>query len=176
MLSIVALTSGYSLAPNAHPARFQHAAVRLSSAPLMAEGDNHFDYLVIGGGSGGMASARRAAAHGAKVAVIERERLGGTCVNVGCVPKKVMFNTGSLMQLFHQAGGYGFEIGDIKFDWAEIKKRRDAYVARLNGIYANNLKNSGVTFLEGDAKFVGPKEVDVGGVRALPPSGTRAPP
>jgi len=119
---------------------------------------------VIGGGSGGMASARRAAAHGAKVAVIERERLGGTCVNVGCVPKKVMFNTGSLMQLFHQAGGYGFEIGEIKFDWAEIKKRRDAYVARLNGIYANNLKNSGVTFLEGDAKFVGPKEVDVGGV------------
>jgi len=98
------------------------------------------------------------------VAVVERERLGGTCVNVGCVPKKVMFNTGSMMQMFHQAAGYGFELGDIKFDWAEIKRRRDAYVKRLNGIYENNLGNSGVTFITGDAKFTGPKEIEVEGV------------
>ncbi|KAL3902621.1 MAG: hypothetical protein SGPRY_011990 [Prymnesium sp.] len=130
----------------------------------MASPENHFDYLVIGGGSGGVASARRAAAHGARVGVVERERLGGTCVNVGCVPKKVMFNTGSLMQVLHQAGGYGFEIGDIKFTWAEIKRRRDAYVKRLNGIYENNLNNAGITFITGDAKFTGPKEVEVGGV------------
>ena len=164
MLLLSAAALGLSLGPNVRPARFQAASVRLGSMPLMAEGENHFDYLVIGGGSGGMASARRAAAHGAKVAVIERDRLGGTCVNVGCVPKKVMFNTGSMMQLFHQAGGYGFELGEIKFDWKAIKSKRDAYVKRLNGIYANNLANAGITFIEGDAKFTGAKELDVNGV------------
>lgn len=67
--------------------------------------DEHFEYLVIGGGSGGIASARRAAAHGAKVGVVERDRLGGTCVNVGCVPKKVMFNAGTVQEMIHQAAG-----------------------------------------------------------------------
>lgn len=163
MISVLAGCVGLSLSPNAIPARYQSVAMRVSPVPLMAEGDNHFEYLVIGGGSGGMASARRAAAHGAKVAVIERSALGGTCVNVGCVPKKVMFNTGSLMQLFHQAAGYGFELGDIKFSWGEIKRRRDAYVKRLNGIYANNLANSGITSITGDAKFTGPKEIEANG-------------
>ena len=125
--------------------------------------DGHFDYLVIGGGSGGIASARRAAAHGANVAVIERGRLGGTCVNVGCVPKKVMFNAGTVMEIIHQAAGYGFTVSGASFDLPTLKAKRDAYVTRLNGIYRNNLKNSGVTFIEGDARFVGPKAVDVGG-------------
>jgi len=122
----------------------------------------HFEYLVIGGGSGGIASARRAAAHGAKVGVIERQRLGGTCVNVGCVPKKVMFMAGSMMQMLHQASGYGYEIGEIQFKWEDLKAKRDAYVKRLNGIYENNLGNSGVEYIFGDAKFSGAKEVTVG--------------
>jgi len=117
---------------------------------------------VIGGGSGGIASGRRAAAHGAKVAVIEKARLGGTCVNVGCVPKKVMFNAATILEMIHQAAGYGYTVGETTFSLPELKKRRDAYVARLNGIYQSNLKNSGVELIVGDAKFVGPKTVAVG--------------
>eukprot|EP00316_Scyphosphaera_apsteinii_P004527 CAMPEP_0119307838 /NCGR_PEP_ID=MMETSP1333-20130426/8217_1 /TAXON_ID=418940 /ORGANISM="Scyphosphaera apsteinii, Strain RCC1455" /LENGTH=480 /DNA_ID=CAMNT_0007311473 /DNA_START=160 /DNA_END=1602 /DNA_ORIENTATION=- len=128
----------------------------------MAADPEEFDYLVLGGGSGGIASARRAAAHGAKVAVIERARLGGTCVNVGCVPKKVMFNAASVKEMIHQAAGYGFSIDGCSFDLPTLKEKRDAYVARLNGIYRNNLKNSAVTFIEGDASFAGPKLVSVG--------------
>jgi len=121
-----------------------------------------YDYLVIGAGSGGMASARRAAAHGAKVAVIERSRLGGTCVNVGCVPKKVMFNAASVQELIHQASGYGFRVDGVTFSLADLKARRDAYVKRLNGIYQNNLANSDIELIEGDASFEGEKLVRVG--------------
>jgi glutathione reductase (NADPH) len=124
--------------------------------------DEHFDYLVIGGGSGGIASARRAAMHGAKVGLIERSRLGGTCVNVGCVPKKIMFMAGSIQEIIHQAAGYGFKIDGHSFDLADLKKKRDAYVARLNGIYANNLKNSNIVSITGDATFVGERTVKVG--------------
>jgi glutathione reductase (NADPH) len=109
-----------------------------------------------------MASARRAAAHGAKVAVVERDRLGGTCVNLGCVPKKVMFNAATIQEMIHQAAGYGFTVGDVSFDLASLKAKRDAYVKRLNGIYAGNLEKSGITSITGDACFVGPKEVRVG--------------
>lgn len=125
--------------------------------------DGHYEYLVIGAGSGGIASARRAAQYGAKVAVVERARLGGTCVNVGCVPKKVMFLAASMMEAMHDAAGYGFHDVSYKFDWPTIKANRDAYVLRLNGIYERNLGNSGVETLSGTASFVGPKEVAVGG-------------
>lgn len=121
------------------------------------------DYLVLGGGSGGLASARRAAAHGAKVALVERGRLGGTCVNVGCVPKKVMFNAASLAEAAEDARGYGFDTHAGELDWAELKKRRDAYVTRLNGIYRKNLEVSGVQLIEGHARFAGPRAVTVGG-------------
>merc|ERR1719502_404902 len=73
-----------------------------------------------------------------------------------------MFMAGSMMQMLHQAAGYGYSIGEIKFDWADIKAKRDAYVKRLNGIYERNLDNSGVEFITGDAKFTGTKEVTVG--------------
>jgi len=96
------------------------------------------------------------------VAVIERDRLGGTCVNVGCVPKKVMFNAATVHEMIEQAPGFGFSIEGVKFDWASLKEKRDAYVKRLNGIYRNNLGNSGITEIVGDATFVGPKEVKVG--------------
>lgn len=158
MIHLVSLlVSSYALVAPQSGAR---ALQRRAPSPLMA--DEHFDYLVIGGGSGGIASARRAAAHGAKVAVIERARLGGTCVNVGCVPKKVMFNAGSVQEVIHQAAGYGFNIEGCSFDLAALKAKRDAYVARLNGIYASNLEKSGITSITGDASFVGEREVKVG--------------
>jgi len=133
---------------------------------MAASEDNHFEYLVIGGGSGGIASARRAAQWGAKVAVIERQALGGTCVNVGCVPKKVMFNAATVNEVLHAAKHYGYSgvTEGTKFDWGAIKESRDKYILRLNGIYENNLKNSGVHLINGLAKFSGPKSVSVGDV------------
>jgi len=115
---------------------------------------NNFDLIVIGGGSGGIAHARRAAEYGQNVAVVEYGPLGGTCVNVGCVPKKVMWHTASHMHHFAQAANYGFDLSINGHDWAALKKRRDAYVKRLNDIYESNLDKSGVTYIAGAASFV----------------------
>eukprot|EP00029_Vermamoeba_vermiformis_P012422 TRINITY_DN723_c0_g1_i2.p1 TRINITY_DN723_c0_g1~~TRINITY_DN723_c0_g1_i2.p1 ORF type:complete len:460 (+),score=149.88 TRINITY_DN723_c0_g1_i2:69-1448(+) len=121
-----------------------------------------YDFLVIGGGSGGIASARRAASYGAKTALIESGRLGGTCVNVGCVPKKVMFNTANIAdKLFNDAKFYGFDVKGT-FDFGHIKTARDSYIKRLNGIYANNLDGSKVDKIIGKAHFVDKKTVKVG--------------
>ena len=113
-----------------------------------------FDLIVIGGGSGGIAHARRAAEYGATVAIVEYGPLGGTCVNVGCVPKKIMWYTASHAHHFEHATDYGFDIDVKGHDWAALKSRRDAYVKRLNGIYETNLDRSGVTFISGAASFV----------------------
>src|ERR1700691_6789914 len=102
----------------------------------MAEG---FDLVVIGGGSGGLAAAQRAAEHGARVVLVEPDALGGTCVNRGCVPKKIMWNAAELGSALHDARDYGFAVPDARIDWAHLKARRDAYVERLNGMYAANL-------------------------------------
>ena len=115
--------------------------------------NNHFDYLVIGGGSGGIASARRAAAHGARTAIIENTSIGGTCVNVGCVPKKVMWNAASIAEVLHLAKDYGFDADFRSFDWGTLKQKRDAYVERLNGIYHRGLEVSEVTEITGTAHF-----------------------
>ena len=129
-----------------------------------AASHRHFDYLVIGAGSGGIASARRAATHGAKVAVCEKGALGGTCVNVGCVPKKVMYNAAHIMECVHDAPLYQYSGTDsVKLDWNKLKTARDNYVTRLNGIYGRNMEGSGVTKLEGLASFSGPNEVEVAG-------------
>ena len=121
----------------------------------------HFDYLVIGGGSGGMASARRAAAHGAKTALIEGGAIGGTCVNVGCVPKKVMWNGAAMAEALQHAPHYGFDIDVKGFDWHKLKQARDAYIKRLNGIYDRNLVASAVTRIQGWARFTDPRTVRV---------------
>ncbi|KAF9355687.1 Glutathione reductase [Mortierella sp. NVP85] len=115
-----------------------------------------FDYLVIGGGSGGLASARRAASYGFNVGLIEGSgRLGGTCVNVGCVPKKVMWNTASIAETLHDAKEYGFpDVGAPTFDWFTLKNKRDAYIKRLNGIYERNLEKDKVEYISGMASFV----------------------
>jgi len=111
--------------------------------------DQLFDLIVIGGGSGGLACAQRAAEYGAKAAVIESHRLGGTCVNVGCVPKKVMWNAASIALALGDAGDYGFDVKTGGSDWASLKAKRDAYIERLNGIYARNLAAKGVTLVRG---------------------------
>ena len=112
-----------------------------------------FDLLVIGGGSGGLAAAQRAVEYGASVAVAELGPLGGTCVNVGCVPKKLMWYAADIAHKFHDAPGYGFAVEAGEHDWPGLKSRRDAYIQRLNGIYESNLDKKGVTLLRGHAAF-----------------------
>ena len=114
----------------------------------------HYDYIAVGGGSGGLATAQRAAEYGARVAVVESHRLGGTCVNVGCVPKKLMWNAATLAHALEDATGYGFDLAVHGHDWARLKAARDAYVARLNGIYESNLQKRKVEWIRGHASFV----------------------
>ena len=121
-----------------------------------------YDLFVIGAGSGGVAHARRAAEYGAKVAVAEHGPLGGTCVNVGCVPKKVMWYTASHAHHFAHAADYGFDVTVRGHDWNGVKTRRDAYVGRLNSIYEKLLDGSGVDYLAGSARFVDAHTVAIG--------------
>lgn len=121
-----------------------------------------FDLIVVGGGSGGIAAARRAASYGTKVALIESGRLGGTCVNVGCVPKKIMFNAGNLADALSDARSYGFDVELRGFDWDGFRARRSAYVHKLNGIYAENLERSGVQIFDGRAHLAAGPRVIVG--------------
>lgn len=122
-----------------------------------------YDYLVLGGGSGGIASARRATEFGVTAAVIEGSRLGGTCVNVGCVPKKIMFNTALHMEMIHDHKDYGFNVDYKGFNWSVIKEKRDAYVKRLNGIYETNLGKAKVDFIPGYGKFTADGCIEVNG-------------
>ena len=123
-----------------------------------------YDYIVIGAGSGGIASGRRAAMYGKDVLIIENRVIGGTCVNVGCVPKKVMFNLANFMEESHLFKDYGVcNTGSLQVNFPEFKQARDAYVTRLNGIYKNMLANSKVTYVEGTAKFVSDHIVEVEG-------------
>ena len=124
--------------------------------------DNKFDLIVIGGGSGGIAHARRAAEYGARAAVIEQGPLGGTCVNVGCVPKKVMWYTANHQHHLHHMADYGFDVTVNGHDWSALKSRRDAYVKRLNDIYESNLDKSSVAYVAGTARFVDANTIEVG--------------
>ena len=121
-----------------------------------------FDYLVIGGGSGGIASARRAAQYGARVAVVEAARLGGTCVNVGCVPKKLFAYAAHVAEEVHDAVGFGWTHTPGSFDWPTLVANKNKEIERLNGIYGRMLDDSGVTLLRGHARFVAPDAVSVG--------------
>jgi glutathione reductase (NADPH) len=123
-----------------------------------------FDYVVIGAGSGGLASAQRTAEYGAKVALIESGRLGGTCVNLGCVPKKVMWNAADIADGLEDATDYGFRLGPSEpHDWALLKSKRDAYVQRLNGIYETNLGKRQIEVVHGRGRFVDGHTVEAGG-------------
>jgi glutathione reductase (NADPH) len=125
----------------------------------------HFDLLTIGGGSGGVAVSNRAGRYGAKCVLIERARLGGTCINVGCVPKKVMWNAAQLAHAFEDALDYGFVVGPHELRWAELKRQRDQFVLDLNAGYARGLAANAVEVIHGQARFIGPKTVEVDGER-----------
>lgn len=121
-----------------------------------------FDFIVVGGGSGGIAAAKRASAHGARVALIERDRLGGTCVNRGCVPKKIMWNAASIAAAIGDARDYGFAIDSAPFDWGAFTRTRENYIARLNDIYRRGLDVAAVTTIDGTATFFDAHTVEIG--------------
>ncbi len=121
----------------------------------------NYDYIVLGAGSGGIASARRAASYGAKVLVIAGGPLGGTCVNVGCVPKKIMWSAAHLSESIELAKDYGFGVQNKGFNWRTLKTKRDAYIERLNGIYGRNMDSDGIDLVRGYAKFKDNHTVEV---------------
>ncbi|ARI59561.1 glutathione-disulfide reductase [Streptococcus salivarius] len=130
-----------------------------------------YDYIVIGGGSGGIASANRAAMHGAKVILFEGKEVGGTCVNVGCVPKKVMWYGAQVAETLHRyAGEYGFDVTFNKFDFATLKANRQAYIDRIHGSYERGFDNNGVERVYEYARFVDPHTVEVAGERYTAPN------
>lgn len=123
-----------------------------------------YDIIAIGGGSGGIATMNRAGEHGAKAAVIEEKKLGGTCVNVGCVPKKIMWYGAQIAESFHHYGpDYGFTSSDIQFDFAKLRQNREAYIDRARSSYDGSFKRNGVDLIEGRAHFVDSNTVSVNG-------------
>jgi glutathione reductase (NADPH) len=121
-----------------------------------------FDLIVIGGGSGGLACAQRAAEYGARTLLVEKGHLGGTCVNVGCVPKKVMWNAGELAHALRDAAGYGFDISLWHHDWPLLKQLRDEFIARINAIYERNLGQRKIELLRGHARLLSDQSIQVG--------------
>lgn len=124
----------------------------------------HYDYLAIGGGSGGIASVNRAAMYGKKCAIIEAKALGGTCVNVGCVPKKIMWHAAQLSEAMHlYSEDYGFDVTVNAFSWQQLIKSRDAYINRVHQSYDRILAKNNVDVIHGYAKFIDSKTVEVNG-------------
>jgi glutathione reductase (NADPH) len=122
-----------------------------------------FDLLTIGAGSGGVAATRRAAAYGARAAIVEAVRVGGTCVLRGCVPKKLLVYGTHFAEEIADAAGYGWTIEGARLDWAKLIAAKDRDLDRLNGIYIKMLRDSKVEIIEGRARIVGPGRVSVGG-------------
>ncbi len=125
--------------------------------------NNHFDLIAIGGGSGGLAVAERAAAHGRRVAVVESGKLGGTCVNNGCVPKKVMWYAAHLAHAVDDAAGFGVPASRGATDWPRLVEGRQRYIGNINHYWNGYVDTLGVTTIEGRARFIGPGEIEVEG-------------
>jgi len=125
----------------------------------------HYDLLAIGGGSGGLSAAERAAMYGKKTAVIEVGKMGGTCVNVGCVPKKVMWNAASVAHALRDARGYGFDVLVNDFSWADLVTGRESYIQGINDWYHTYLKDSNIDEISGRARFVDARTLEVNGER-----------
>lgn len=121
-----------------------------------------YDLFVIGAGSGGVRASRIASGFGAKVAVAEEYRVGGTCVIRGCVPKKLLVYASHFSEDFETARGYGWDVGESTFDWKTLIARKDAEIDRLNGLYINTLDGAGVEIINGRAVVEGPNQVRVG--------------
>jgi len=123
----------------------------------------HYDLIAIGGGSGGLSAAERAAKYGAKTAVIEKGLMGGTCVNVGCVPKKVMWYAGMLSHALDDAQGYGFGVKRLGHDWKKLVDGRQAYIKGINDWYHTYLSDSNIDEIVGEASFVDANTLQVNG-------------
>ena len=124
-----------------------------------------FDLITIGAGSGGVASSRRAGSYGARVAIIEESRIGGTCVLRGCVPKKLLVYGAQFADAFADAAGFGWSVAPPRFDWPSLITAKNKELDRLEQIYVNMLKNSGVEIIEGRGILVDPHTVEVAGRR-----------
>ena len=122
-----------------------------------------YDLFVIGAGSGGVRAARMAASMGVRVAITEDKYLGGTCVNVGCVPKKLFVYASQFQEAFNDASGFGWNVGDTAFNWPTLRDRKNEEILRLNGIYRNLLVNSGCHLIEGRGSLVDDHTVEVDG-------------
>ena len=125
--------------------------------------DEEYDLIAIGAGSGGLSVVERAAMYGRKAAVIEKGRLGGTCVNVGCVPKKVMWFAAGLAQAIRDAHGYGFDVKVNDFNWTALVAGRERYIQGINGWYDTYLKDSDIDLIDGEARFVAADTLEVNG-------------
>ena len=124
----------------------------------------HYDYISIGGGSGGIASINRAASYGKKCAIIEAKHIGGTCVNVGCVPKKVMWYGAQVAEAInHYAPDYGFDVSVNQFNFSKLVESRQAYISRIHTSYQNVFTKNQVDVINGFAKFVNANTVEVNG-------------
>ena len=126
--------------------------------------NNAFDLIVLGGGSGGIASAVRAAKHGAKVALIEQHHLGGTCVNQGCVPKKIMFNATIIAEMLAKASDYGYSARPIKLSWSKLVRKRNSYIEHLRNNYTHRLNEFKITPIYGMGAFHNAHTLSVEGV------------
>ena len=122
-----------------------------------------FDLFVIGAGSGGVRAARMAASFGARVAIAEDQFLGGTCVNVGCVPKKLFVYASEFAKDFRDSKGFGWDVSVNGFDWPSLRDAKTREIERLNGVYRTLLKNSGAELIWGRARVTGPHAVEVDG-------------
>ncbi len=123
--------------------------------------DYDYDLFVIGAGSGGVRASRMAAGHGARVAVAEERYLGGTCVNVGCVPKKLLVCASAFADHYREAAGFGWTAEQPAFDWARLIANKNREIERLNGIYRGLLDGAGVELFEGRARLVDPHTVEI---------------
>ncbi len=124
-----------------------------------------FDLFTLGAGSGGVAASRRAGAYGARVAICEEDRVGGTCVLRGCVPKKLLVYGSHFREEFEDAAGYGWSVPEPTFDWKKLQAGKDKELDRLNGVYKRLLRDSGVELVEGRGRLVDAHTVEVAGKR-----------
>ncbi|HXG53060.1 MAG TPA: glutathione-disulfide reductase [candidate division Zixibacteria bacterium] len=124
-----------------------------------------YDLFTIGAGSGGVRASRVSAAYGARVAIAEERYLGGTCVNAGCIPKKLLVYAAQFSEDFEDAAAFGWTVGERRIDWARLIANKDREIARLNGVYRKLLEDTGVTVMEGRARLLGPHAVEIGGRR-----------
>ena len=123
----------------------------------------HFDLIAIGGGSGGLAAAEKAAQYGKKVAIIEAAKLGGTCVNQGCVPKKIMWYAANLAHAVDDAGAFGIPAQRGRTDWTKLTTGRQGYITNINTYWDGYVEDSGITRISGRARFVDAKQIEVNG-------------